>query len=118
MKILNISNHKLTSTQLDDLKDAYGEDVEVVDLQSLKEDWGQLTPFNYRNVCNSIIGFMKSEKISVAHLAGYAPAVVYLCNFKDFKFIYSHSVRDSVEVEVNGVVEKRQVFKHTGWFEY
>lgn len=118
MKILNISNHKLTDLQLADLKDAYGEDVEIVELQSLKEDWGQLTPFNYRSVCNSIIGFMKNEGINIGHLAGYAPAVVYLCNFKDFKFIYSHSVRDSIETEVNGVVEKKQIFKHTGWFEY
>lgn len=118
IKILNISNHNLTDKQVADLKDIYGEDIKIVELQSLKEDWGQLTPFNYRTICNSIISFMKQEEIEIAHLAGYAPAVVYMCNHKGFQFIYSHSIRDSIEVENNGVVEKKQRFKHAGWFKY
>lgn len=124
-KILNVSNHTLTNEQIEDLKKRYGS-IEIFELPSdLKRLWSNLTPENYRNVCNDIDEYIGNKFIDVVHLVGFIPAVHYLLKINEFyideetiEFIYSYSERKSIEKEVNGEVVKTSVFQHKGWYEY
>lgn len=128
VKFLNISNHNLTDEQVNDLKKNIfkSEEVKIVELpKHLKEVWGQLNPSNYEDVCNEISKFIVKERISYCHLAGFAPAVVYLCQLdiynglsNDVFFFYSFSERVSEEKEINGEVIKTSKFQHKGWYRY
>lgn len=120
MKFLNISNHILAQEQIEDIKKALNtEEIEIVELpQDIKSQWSNLTPDNYELVCERIIKYMKDNEIGHAHLAGFAPAVVYIVMCSWSYFFYSYSERVSEEKEVNGEIIKTSIFKHKGWYTY
>lgn len=119
MKFINISNHNLTQVQIEDLNGIFNTKVEIVELpEILKEKWSKLTPFNYDNVCKEIIKFMSDNNITHGHLAGFAPAIVYLSEYSSYMFYYAYSEKISQEKEINGEVFKTSIFKHKGFYLY
>lgn len=113
-KILNVSNHKLTDDQINELSE---KDIEVVELDELdKRLWSQLTPNNYRLIADSILN---KYAVDLYHLAGFPAAVVYVCNQKQNKCYYAFSERCSIEeLQADGSVVKKNVFKHKGFYLY
>lgn len=80
MKILNLSNHKLTEKQIEELKERL-KFTEIVELD--KEDkkiWNQLTIENYKKETKRI---MEKYNVDSDHISGFAPAVVYAANEAD-----------------------------------
>lgn len=120
MKIVNITNHKLTVDQLEDLKSSGV--TEIIELpETFKEAWGSMNPANWKFVCNDIEVFTKNIGAEVCLIAGYTPAVVYLANsdlLRNVHKLYSHSDRVSVEKHnEDGTVVKTNVFKHVGFYD-
>lgn len=127
---INISNHTLTPEQKQGLKAQYGDLVEIVFPENLKEKWGNLSPENYKEVCTQINEYISRfvkdlkwrEKI-IVHVAGMMPAVIELLartNIADnVVYVYSYTERKSVEkVLKDGTIQKTAIFEHKGWFEY
>lgn len=113
MKLLNLSNHKLTETQLKEISEMRCEVVELD--QEDKQKWGQLTPDNYRKICDEIL---IKYNVEAYHLAGFPAAVVYVSNIMENCF-YAYSERNSIEVQnPDGTVEKKVVFEHKGFYRY
>lgn len=117
-KFLNISNHTFTNDQLVELAQRHWEPVELP--ADLKSRWSQCDPSTYEQLCYDIEEFMRYQQIHLAHLAGFAPAVVFMCKeFGNIDFYYAYSVRESVEVTLNGnEVRKQNIFKHKGFYPY
>ena len=121
-KILNLSNHRLTEEQLKELSDKKYEIVELTDEE--KKQWGQLTPKNYKEICDTIL-HKYWNKVDSFHLAGFPPAVTYfycLTLIQD-RYItkycyYAYSTRETIEKEINGEIVKTSVFRHQGFYEY
>lgn len=117
-KMLNASNHTMGLNQIKELEDKGYVIVELSD--ELKKQWGQLTPSNYVQVCNSIVDYMEENGCTGIHLAGFPPAVTLLCADlnADVEVLYAYSERDTVEVEIDGQVVKKSIFTHKGFFPY
>lgn len=117
-RMLNISNHVMGLEQLGEIQSRGYDLVELP--ENLKTAWGQLEPSNYPIVCNEIIEWAENNQIDSFHLAGFAPAVNLICMdmSPEFPIYYAYSKRDSVEIEVNGQVVKKAIFKHVGFFRY
>ena len=119
-RFLNISNHELTQVQIEELK-SYGVQ-EIIELPNcFKTDWSQLTPDNYRQICEELKIFMKENDIWDAHLAGFPAAVNYLClkPVRGQSFYFAFSERQSKEETLpDGSVKKTNVFVHKGFFPY
>lgn len=110
--LLNLSNHNLTEFQLKELEEK-GFSVLELDTND-KKIWGQLNPTNYKETCDRIL---KKYKVEAYHIAGFAPAVVYIVNKASLCF-YAYSERKSIEKEINGIITKTSVFEHKGFFMY
>ena len=117
-KLLNCSNHVLGLNQLKELEEKGFVVIELND--ELKSKWGQLTPSNYVQVCNSIVDYMEENGCTGIHLAGFPPAVTLLCADlnDDIDVLYAYSERDTVEVEIDNQVVKKSIFTHKGFFPY
>lgn len=118
MKVLNISNHVLTSEQIEELR---SKDLdEIVELPAnLKAGWAQCKPSTYIDLCEEIGEFMVNNGIKYAHLAGFPAAISYMVSHMNGEFIYAYSERESVEeTQSDGSVIKRNVFKHKGFYYY
>lgn len=120
MKIFNASNHSFNPNQLNEIKERFNNAV-IIELQpGLKQVWGQLNPYTFKDVCDTIISEVKNlskDDEVIVHVAGFPAAVNYLCKeLKDIyvKSIYAYSIRNIEEVD--GV--KKSVFKHSGFFYY
>ena len=122
--IINISNHKLTDAQ------TINGQVSVIEMpDSLKDDWSQLTPDKINDVVLRVKSFIQDSdnggKVLV-HIAGQPSAVLHLVNecsymekaYNDCTLVYGHSVRNSVESVVDGVIVKKNVFDFQGWYSY
>lgn len=119
-RFLNISNHPLTTEQIEELK-SYGVQ-EIIELPNcFKTDWAQLNPANYKQICGELRLFMKENDIWDAHLAGFPAAVNYLClkPMRGQSFYFAFSERQSKEeVLPDGSVKKTNLFVHRGFFPY
>lgn len=117
-RLLNISNHVMGLEQLNEIQSRGYDLIELP--ETLKTAWGQLEPNNYPIVCNEIIEWAENNNIDAFHLAGFAPAVNLIClDMKpEFPIFYAFSKRDSVEIEVEGQIVKKAIFKHIGFFRY
>ena len=118
-KMLNVSNHTLGLNQLKELEE---KGYVVMELsEDLKKQWSQLTPTNYPEVCNAVIQFAEDNQCEAMHLAGFPAAVTLICVdcHPDYPLYYAYSERESIEVEKeDGTVEKKNVFKHKGFYRY
>ena len=119
-KFLNISNHNLSEEQVAELK-SYGVQ-EIIELPNcFKTDWAQLSPANYKEICEELKIFMRENDIWDAHLAGFPAAVNYLClkPLRGQSFYFAFSERQSKEeVLPDGSVKKTNLFVHRGFFPY
>ena len=113
-KLLNLSNHKLTDEQVNELLQKA---IEVVELDELdKRLWSQLTPNNYKLIADSILN---KYTVDLYHLAGFPAAVVYVCNQNQNKCYYAFSERCSIEeTQPDGSIVKKNIFKHKGFYLY
>lgn len=116
--LLNCSNHVLGLNQIAELQNKGYVIVELSD--ELKQQWGQLNPENYAEVCNNVVEFMEENNCTGIHLAGFPPAVTLLCMDlnPEVEVMYAYSERDVVEVEIDGQVVKKAIFSHKGFFPY
>lgn len=124
MKTLNLSNHVMSTEQVKDLESNW-EATEVIELpENLKRSWGQMSPSNYKNICDDIITYIQDNNIEILHIAGMMPAVVYIIgklieSHPWMRFLSAYSERVSEEVvKEDGTIEKRTIFKHQYFFEY
>ena len=118
-KLLNVSNHILGMNQLKELEERGYVVIEMP--EDLKFKWAQLAPTNYPEVCNEVIQFAEDNQCEAMHLAGFPPAVSLICLDinKDYPLFYAYSERESIEVtKEDGTVEKKNVFRHKGFFRY
>ena len=117
-KMLNISNHTMSLEQLKEIQERGYDLIELP--ENLKNAWGQLEPSNYPIICNQIIEYAEENKIDAFHLAGFAPAVNLICMDMntEFPIYYAYSKRESVEIEIEGQIVKKSIFKHIGFFRY
>lgn len=113
-KILNLSNHNLSDLQKEELKSL---GFEVVELQEEdKKMWSQLTPFNYKAICDDIL---TKYEVKGYHVAGFPPAVNYFCSRTDKTCYYAYSERKTIETkDETGKMVKTSIFDHKGFFEY
>ena len=117
-KILNVSNHTLG---LDQIQELAMMGYQVVELpEDLKKAWGQLTPDTYHGVCNKIKNYMAENHVDATHVAGFPAAVNYFVkNSIVFDNYYAYSERVAIEeVQPDGTVAKKSVFKHKGFYKY
>ena len=118
LKLLNVSNHVMGLEQIKELEEKGYVIVELP--EDLKSRWAQMNPETYGRVCNDIIEWAEENDINAMHLAGFPAAVVLMCADIDrIPLYYAYSERVSVEsVKENGSVEKRNIFKHKGFYRY
>mgnify|MGYP000054464484 CR=1 FL=1 len=118
MKLLNVSNHKFTPEQVEDLKKNW-EILEIVELPTdLKNSWGNLNPENYKSVCDSIIELAEKEDHPYLHLAGFAPAINYIAqNYPICIYAYSERISEDIP-QPDGSVKKVSTFNHKGFYRY
>lgn len=121
MKVLNVSNHVLTEVQLDDLRVNWDVDRVIELPDDLKAAWSNLTPDNYRDVCDKILEFSyrcNDTKAVFIHLAGFPAAVNYIAK-EHPGCIYAYSERTSTDIpQPDGTVKKVSVFNHKGFYRY
>lgn len=118
LKMLNVSNHTMGLEQLEEIH-AKGYDlVELPD--DLKARWAQMDPETYGRVCNDVVEWAEENGINAMHLAGFPAAVVLMCADIDrIPLYYAYSERVSIEnAKEDGSVEKRNIFKHKGFYRY
>ncbi len=86
----------------------------------LKARWAQMDPETYARTCNDVVEYAELNGINAMHLAGFPPAVVLICMDIDrIPLYYAYSERVSIEnVKEDGSVEKRNIFKHKGFYRY
>lgn len=115
MKILNLSNHNLTTEQIIELnQQGYNEIIEL-DAED-KKAWGQLVPDTYKRVCDNILN---KYKVDALHLAGFPAATVYVALKATVPCLYAYSPRVCVETPMpDGTINKNYVFKHSGFHRY
>lgn len=131
MKILKCLNHALTADQVEsllELVDNVNEDVEIVLLEDIDKNLFDKIKNSPDNIQD--LNILAEELYGVVHEYDFvilpigSPAFMFrfarilgmygtTCTF-----LFSHSERESVEVETNGVVEKKSVFKHKKWLVY
>lgn len=117
-KLLNCSNHVMGLNQIRELEEKGYVIIELP--ENLKNQWSQLTPNNYAEVCNSVVEFMEQNNCEGIHLAGFPAAVTLLCIDLNptVEILYAYSERDVVEIEVEGQVVKKSIFTHKGFYPY
>jgi len=130
MKILNVSNHKLTPEQIQMIQDYFDSDdsVEIVELpDDIREQFKNLPPdiSKRAEIAANIIDFIEKENIDNVHADGEAHFIHILINYiyddyggyvRVFKF---YSKRESVEETLpDGSVIKKNVFKPVCILEY
>lgn len=119
MKMLNVSNHKFTPEQVDDLKRNW-EVTEIIELPNeLKTKWGNLTPTDYKDVCKEVISeAYKLDEVPYMHIAGFPAAVCEIV--KEYPLcLYAYSERLSQDIpQEDGTVKKISVFNHKGFYRY
>ena len=118
LKLLNVSNHVMGLEQIKELEEKGYIIVELP--EDLKSRWSQMDPETYARTCNDVVEYAELNGINAMHLAGFPPAVVLICMDIDrIPLYYAYSERVSIEnVKEDGSVEKRNVFKHKGFFRY
>ena len=102
-KILNVSNHTLG---LDQIQELAMMGYQVVELpEDLK---------------NKIRNYMAENHVDATHVAGFPAAVNYFVkNSIVFDNYYAYSERVAIEeVQPDGTVAKKSVFKHKGFYKY
>lgn len=121
MKLLNVSNHKLSDVQLKDLKENWEIDGVIELPEDLKTAWSNLTPENYKEICDKVLSYSytcNETKAVFIHLAGFPPAVNYIAN-EHPGCLYAFSTRESQDVpQPDGSVKKVSVFNHKGFYRY
>ena len=117
-KLLNVSNHVMGLEQIKELEEKGYVIVELP--EDLKARWAQMDPETYGRTCNDVIEWAEENGINAMHLAGFPAAVVLMCADIDrIPLYYAYSERVSVEsVKEDGSVEKRNIFKHKGFYRY
>lgn len=113
MKILNLSNHKLTEEQINELQTKWK--FKVVELD---EKDHEISP---NNDSLETIRIMDKYEVDAYHVAGFAPAVVCAVNYakeKGKRSFYAYSERKSVEKQENGRIVKTSIFEHKGFYLY
>lgn len=120
MKFLNVTNHKLTPEQLEDLRG-----IEVVELpEELKACWGNVTPFNYKALVKELNYYINKEfnASDMILVAGFMPAVAELVKIlkdKEYNVVYSYTKRVADEkLNDDGTITKVSVFRHQGFYQY
>lgn len=115
MKILNLSNHVLTTEQVKELKEkGYAEIIEL--REDHKKLWGQLNPSNYKTISDDILQAYTYDAI---HLAGFLPATVYVALKATVHCLYAYSPRVCVETPMpDKTISKQYIFKHLGFYKY
>ena len=117
-KFLNVTNHNLTAAQINEIKTAGFEAVELP--EELKTQWSQLNTENWQEVCHKVWEFIMSNNIDTALVAGYAPAMYDIAFNMDragLTPVYADTARESVEIILeDGSVRKTAVFKHKGFY--
>lgn len=134
---INLSNHQLAKEQELEVLSVGATQVEVP--EEIKKEWGAITPMSIGSVVDKFMKFylntiskMEADKTGhkhvVVHVAGQSGAVFSILNAMyhygiedDIKLyaVYSFTERESVEeVQVDGSVIKKSVFKHKGFFMY
>lgn len=118
MKILNLLAHAFTPDQAAELADH-----EVVSLAAIAPDLAK-----FAAQCPDDRELLKAKAAELAEICDEFDKVIapigspaFMAEFFAIaspisKFIFAHSVRESVESEVNGVVQKKVVFKHVRFF--
>ena len=118
-KLLNVSNHKFTPEQVEDLKRNW-DVTEILELSAdIKTKWSNLTPTDYKNVCEDVISeAYKLDKVPYIHVAGFPAAVCEIV--KEYPLcIYAHSERSSKEeLQPDGTIKKVSIFNHKGFYRY
>jgi hypothetical protein len=118
-KLLNVSNHKFTEEQINDLQTNW-EITEVIELPNeLKTKWSNLTPTDYKDVCKEVISeAYKLEQVPYIHVAGFPAAVCEVV--KEYPLcLYAYSERSSKEeLQPDGTVKKVSIFNHKGFYRY
>ena len=117
--IINVSNHNLTAAQTTGVDQV----VELPD--TIKKDWGALTPDKINGVVEDVIAFIQDTNAKVdgdvfIHVAGHASAVASILETIDSGWcIYAFTTRNSVdEPQADGTIKKTFVFDFQGWFRY
>lgn len=134
---INLSNHNLTKEQDLEVLSVGATQVEVP--EEIKKEWGSITPMRigaivdkfmkfYHNVRKDMSEDGTGYKYIIVHIAGQSGAVYSILNAlalygltDEVKVypVYSFTERESVEeVQVDGSVIKKSVFKHKGFFMY
>ena len=125
MKVLNLLAHSLTADQASELAEH-----EVVSLAAIAPDLAK-----FAAQCPDDRALLRKVARELATLCSEFDQVIapigspaFMAEFfaligtdAEFgitvgNFIFAHSVRESVEVEINGTVEKKVVFKHVRFF--
>ena len=130
MRILNVSNHRLTEEQIQIIREYFNpeDSVEIVELpDNIREQIRNLPPdiSKRAEIAANIIDFIEKENIDNVHADGEAHFIHILINYiyddyggyvRIFKF---YSKRESVEQTLpNGSVIKRHIFKPVTILEY
>lgn len=106
---------------LKQLEEIHAKGYDLVELpDDLKARWAQMDPETYARTCNDVVEYAELNGINAMHLAGFPPAVVLICMDIDrIPLYYAYSERVSIEnVKEDGSVEKRNIFKHKGFYRY
>ncbi|MFM7852423.1 MAG: hypothetical protein ACKPCM_09335 [Pseudanabaena sp.] len=118
MKILNLLAHAFTTDQAAELAEH-----EVVSLVEVAPDLAK-----FASQCPDDRELLKIKAAELADICDDFDKVIapigspaFMAEFFAIaspvsKFIFAHSVRESVEIEVDGVVQKKVIFKHVRFF--
>lgn len=115
MRLINISNHKLTEEQ----KSYFSEVIELP--KELSEKWGQMSPKTAKSVIGEIIDLINDtcDYSDVIHVAGYPAAVCHINYMANQECVFAHSIRESQEYTAeDGSVQKKNIFRFQGWYRY
>ena len=129
MKILNVSNHKLTEEQINIIQDYFDSDdsVEIVELPNdIREQFKNLPPDIKlrKDIAMKIIKYIEKRDIDVVHADGEAHFTFILVNYifdywADRRIFKFYSERRSIEETLpDGSVIKKNVFKPVCILEY
>ena len=129
MKILNVSNHKLTQEQIQMIQDYFDSEdsVEIVELpDNIREQFKNLPPDikTRKDIAMKIIKYIEKSDIDVVHVDGEAHFTFILVNYifdywADRRIFKFYSKRESVEQTLpDRSVIKRHIFKPVTIIEY
>ena len=125
MKVLNTMQHTLTSTQIAELQEKYGIDVQIVDLKAFSMSlFSQLSNIS----ANADLSTLACDLICTINLNNFnavilpigSPAFMYTLASRNDEIcadkLFAHSERVSKEVtNADGTVTKTSVFNHIGF---